>query len=358
MPPDVNATETPQRELQQLREEHVVLLELLTLDRAALRTFMAVAARTLIHVRALLARPVRESEPYLKKLALLRARYAQLLQRANALPLPTLARLFKDTLAALADPPADRTPSGDSLLPALVLIDAGFLTLTTIAARTGIALLAQRPRRRRGRLLTPAPRANESANVAEGQTPRLALALRQLCDRLTVEFGKRVDLSVIGLELVPEECASAIFDTLSQLLRNAIEHGIEAPAVRTAAGKSASGALLVEFRHRHGAQAELVFQDDGQGLDARHIVEAASAAGLIRRDTNAAPNPRQASALIFHAGVTTAKDGEGRGHGMRIVRENVQRLNGQIQVATKRGQFTRVRIRMPLDPAETLSAQA
>ncbi len=332
MPPDVNATETPQRELQQLREEHVVLLELLTLDRAALRTFMAVAARTLIHVRALLARPVRESEPYLKKLALLRARYAQLLQRANALPLPTLARLFKDTLAALADPPADRTPSGDSLLPALVLIDAGFLTLTTIAARTGIALLAQ--------------------------TPRLALALRQLCDRLTVEFGKRVDLSVIGLELVPEECASAIFDTLSQLLRNAIEHGIEAPAVRTAAGKSASGALLVEFRHRHGAQAELVFQDDGQGLDARHIVEAASAAGLIRRDTNAAPNPRQASALIFHAGVTTSKDGEGRGHGMRIVRENVQRLNGQIQVATKRGQFTRVRIRMPLDPAETLSAQA
>ncbi len=82
MPPDVSAAEAPQRELQQLREEHAVLLELLTLDRAALRTFMAVAARTLIHVRALLARPVRESEPYLKTLALLRARYGQLLQRA------------------------------------------------------------------------------------------------------------------------------------------------------------------------------------------------------------------------------------------------------------------------------------
>jgi signal transduction histidine kinase len=356
--PEAIAAEAPQRELQQLREEHAVLLELLTLDRTALRNFMAVAARTLIHVRALLARPARESDAYLKKLALLRARYSQLLQRSSALPLPTLARLFKDTLAALADPAAGQNPTGDSLLPALVLIDAGFLTLTTIAARTGIPLLARRPRRRRARLLTPPARTSQTASDVQSQTPQLALALRQLCDRLTVEFGKRVNLSIIGLERVSEEYASAIFDTLSQLLRNAIEHGIETPAVRTAAGKSASGALLVEFRCRHGAQAELVFQDDGQGLDARSIVQAASAAGLIRRETDAAPNPRQASTLIFHAGVTTAADGEGRGHGMRIVRENVQRLNGQIQVATKRGQFTRVRIRLPLEPAEAVSAQA
>jgi len=358
VPPDMNAAEAPQRELQQLREEHAVLLELLTLDRTALRTFMAVAARTLIHVRALLARPVRESEPYLKTLALLRARYAQLLQRAKALPLPTLARLFKETLAALADPPAGKSASGDDLLPALVLIDAGFLTLTTIAARTGIPLLAQRPRRRRSRLLTPPAGANHGASGAQGQAPRLALALRQLCDRLTVEFGKRVDLAIIGLEQVPEACTSAIFDILSQLLRNSIEHGIEMPAVRTATGKSASGALLVEFRCRHGAPAELVFQDDGQGLDAGSILQAASAAGLIHREADAPPDPRQASTLIFHAGVTTAQKSEGRGHGMRIVRENVQRLSGQIQVATKRGQFTRVRIRLPLEPAEILSAQA
>jgi signal transduction histidine kinase len=354
----MNAAEIPQRELQQLREEHAVLLELLTLDRTALRSFMAAAARSLIHVRALLARPARESGVYLKKLALLRARYAQLLQRAQALPLPTLARQFDDTLASLADPPAGQAPSGDDLLPALVLIDAGYLTLTTIAARTGIPLLAQRPRRRRARLLTaPAP-GSEPMAAAQNQTPRLALALRQLCDRLTVECGKRADLSIIGLEQVPEEFVSAVYDTLSQLLRNAIEHGIETPAARTAAGKSASGALLVEFRQRNSGQAELIIQDDGQGLDARSIVQAATAAGLIQREATSPPDPRQASTLIFHAGVTTAADGEGRGHGMRIVRDNVQRLHGQIQVATKRGQFTRVRIRLPLEPAEAISAQA
>ncbi len=352
----MSASEIPQRELQQLREEHAVLLELLTLDRTALRSFMAVAARTLIHVRALLARPAREPATYLKKLALLRARYAQLLQRANALPLPTLARQFRDTLVALADPPAKQAPSGDDLLPALVLIDSGYLTLTTIAARTGIPLLARRPRRRRGRLLTPPALGSEP--TAQNPTPRLALALRQLCDRLTIEFSKRVDLSIIGLEQVPEACFTAVYDTLSQLLRNAIEHGIEMPAVRTAAGKSATGALLVEFRPCNGGLAELVFQDDGQGLDAGSILQAASAAGLIQRDSTLPPDPRQASTLIFHAGVTTAADGEGRGQGMRIVRENVQRLKGQIQVATKRGQFTRVRIRLPLEPAEDVKAQA
>src|SRR5258708_2553315 len=101
-PSEMSASDIPQRELQQLREEHAVLLELLTLDRTALRSFMTVAARTLIHVRALLARPAREPGLYLKKLALLRSRYAQLLQRADALPLPTLARQFPATLAAAA----------------------------------------------------------------------------------------------------------------------------------------------------------------------------------------------------------------------------------------------------------------
>src|SRR5258707_13809729 len=97
-PSEMSASDTPQRELQQLREEHAVLLELLTLDRTALRTFMAVAARTLIHVRALLARPARESEPHLKKIALLRARHPQPLQGAHPLPLPTLPRPVKDTV--------------------------------------------------------------------------------------------------------------------------------------------------------------------------------------------------------------------------------------------------------------------
>ena len=141
---------------------------------------------------------------------------------------------------------------------------------------------------------------------------------------------------------------AAFYDMLSQMLRNAIEHGVEAPAQRRAAGKNPRGALLVEFQLRHGGQSELNFQDDGQGLDADRIIQVAVASGLVADDTSLEQNRRQASALIFHSGLSTAAEAAGRGLGMRILRDNVKRLHGQIQVATKRGLFTRLRIRLPM----------
>ena len=105
--------------------------------------------------------------------------------------------------------------------------------------------------------------------------------------------------------------------------------------------------MLVEFQWRHGGQSELNFQDDGQGLNAERIIQAAVASGLVADDTSFEQNRRQASALIFHAGLSTAAEATGRGLGMRILRDNVKRLRGQIQVATKRGLFTRIRIRLP-----------
>ena len=76
--------------------------------------------------------------------------------------------------------------------------------------------------------------------------------------------------------------------------------------------------------------------------------QVAVASGLIAEDTSLEQNRRQASALIFHSGLSTAAEPAGRGLGMRILRDNVKRLHGQIQVATKRALFTRLRIRLPL----------
>lgn len=345
-----------QRELQQLREEQALLLELLAVDQLGLRRFMAAAARTLTRVRTQLLRRAREPALFQKKLSRLRMLYGQLARQAAALPLPTLAQQFAGTLQALQIPAAAPPPSGDALLPALVCIDAGFLALTTIAERTGAPLVARRTAQRRNRSRrrvlrgTPGPTANP--------VPQLVLALQRLADRLAGEQGKRVDLSAIGLEHVPDDCAGAFFDVLSQLLRNAIEHGIETPAQRTAAGKTAQGRLRVELRERQGGRSELIFQDDGQGLNAERIVDVAIASGLIAANTTLAQDPRQASSLIFHAGLSTAANGSGRGLGLRIVRDNVKRLRGEIQVATKRGQFTRFRIRLPLALAAADSRSA
>ena len=337
----------PESELQHLRAEHGLLVDLLNVDRTKLRIFMTVAARALTRVRTQLHQRAREPDLFLKKLACLHTLYAQLHRQALGLSLMSLAQLFANTEQALATPSVT-TPSGDLLLPALVHIDAAFLALTTVAQRTGIPLVARRSRRRRTRqvksLTTSTPCAESSPTGS--QSPPFIVALQQLGERMAAELGKRIELTTVGLELVPDEYASAFFDMLSQMLRNAIEHGIETPAERSAKGKNVRGALLVEFKPR-GDQSELILQDDGQGLNVERIVHAAVSSGLINDDTTLAQDPRQASKLIFHPGLSTAANTSGRGLGMRIVRDNVKRLDGQIQVATKRGQFTRIRIRLP-----------
>ncbi len=340
-------------ELRQLRAERNLLAELLPLERSALANFMPMAARVMARVRQLLRQRAHESAQFAHKLARLQRLYERLRRRAAALPLSSLASLADDTLAALAPALADPARSGDTLLPVLERHDAVFLALATVAECSGIPLRTRRFLPGRVRLAAAA------RGSAPGEQPpsQLALALQQLADQLAAEQGKHVELTTIGLEKVPESQLTACYDMLSQMLRNSIEHGIEMPAQRRAAGKSTRGSLLVEFQWRHGGLSELNFQDDGQGLDADRIVQAAVANGLVTDDTSLEQNRRQASALIFRSGLSTAADAAGRGMGMRILRDNVKRLRGQIQVATKRGQFTRVRIRLPA-PADAALAPA
>lgn len=360
MLPEAEIAAGAQAELVRLRDENALLAELLQVDRIALRNFMAYAARTLTRVRALQQQRARQPEEFRRKLERLHSHYVQLLRRAMALSVPSLVRLFEQALQALGAPRAAGSRTGDALLPALVCIDEVFLTLTAIAQRSGVPLAARRAPRRRGRI--PGMGAADAPGAASGtNAPQLVLALQQLAAQLATAEGKSVELTTIGLDQVPEIHAAAFYDMLSQMLRNAIEHGIEMPAQRRAAGKSTQGILLVEFQPRHGGQSELVFQDDGQGLNTGRIIEAAVATGLIADDAVLEQDPRQASTLIFHAGLSTAADPAGRGLGMRILRDNVKRLQGQIQVATKRGQFTRIRVRLPTPTASAirpLAAQA
>jgi chemotaxis protein histidine kinase CheA len=344
--------DTGQRDVQQLREEHALLGELLRVERVSLTNFMAYAARTLARTRSQLQRRAREAEQFQNKLTRLHRLYARLLRRTAALPLPSLARLVEATAVALDAARSSGARTGDALLPALACIDSVFLALTSIAERTGVPLSAHRAARRRSRQRA----APTQGGKAGSQTSQLALALQQLCDQLSAAQGKLVQLTTIGLDQVPEIQVASFYDMLSQMLRNAIEYGIETPAQRRAAGKIARGTLLVEFQCRRGGQSELNFQDDGQGLDAERIVQVAIASGLIAEDSSLEQNRRQASALIFHSGLSTAADPAGRGAGMRILRDNVKRLRGQIQVATKRGLFTRLRIRLPLAAADETPA--
>jgi two-component system chemotaxis sensor kinase CheA len=104
---------------------------------------------------------------------------------------------------------------------------------------------------------------------------------------------------------------------------------------------------VVEFIDRGAQGFDLNMQDDGGGLDAEKISEVAVRLGLLSADAAKAVDPARLASVIFQPGVTTVKDPARRGLGLQIVRDHVQRLGGRIQVAAKRGQFTRYRLTFP-----------
>lgn len=139
-------------------------------------------------------------------------------------------------------------------------------------------------------------------------------------------------------------------DPLIHLLRNAVDHGIETPEIRRSAGKSETGTVRVAASHEDN-QVILVIEDDGAGIDSSLIAESALRKGIITAEEAGGMTEDEALRLIFRPGFSTAphiSDISGRGVGMDIVRNDIERINGMIDIETTRGQGTRFRIRLPL----------
>jgi len=354
---------SPGHELEQLRRERALLCELLAAQPESLSAFMALAVRRARRVRHTLHRRARQAEEFQDKLAMLDRQVRRLAAQSRSAALPTLAADFQHASELLRATARSSAPSGDELLPALAAIEAGLLSLALISARTGLSAEPASSRPEPGRRpRVRAPKAAHGSGSGSGlgaaaagnrsntEVPPLVQALTQLATRLAAEQGKQVELVISGFEQAPAELYGALYDVLAQLLRNAIEHGIESPARRLEADKNAAGTVRAAFSRR-AEQAELVFEDDGQGLQADLILQAGMDRGLINRDVPPAQSPQLASSLIFHADVSTAVQPAGRGQGMGIVRDHVKRMGGRIQVASKRERFTRIRIRLPLAAA-------
>ena len=178
--------------------------------------------------------------------------------------------------------------------------------------------------------------------------------MQRLTESLSQEHGKNVALEAKGLQDIPELWVPALFDVLAQLVRNAVEHGIESPAQRLAQGKPEQATLAVQFTPRASGGYELSVQDDGGGLDVQRIAQSAVRQGLLpAQGAQDIEGPRLVS-LIFQPGISTADPSAKRGQGLQIVREHVRRLDGAILALTKKGRYTRFQIELPaLAVAET-----
>ncbi len=161
--------------------------------------------------------------------------------------------------------------------------------------------------------------------------------------------GRSVELVLVGEDTeVDRTVIEQITDPLVHLIRNGIDHGIEAVEDRIAKGKPAKGTLRLEARHEAG-EVWIVLSDDGNGLDAEKILARARERGLI--NLNVEPSEKEIFDLIFEPGFSTAASVtniSGRGVGMDVVRQNITDLRGQIEVSSELGKGTTFSLRIPL----------
>jgi two-component system chemotaxis sensor kinase CheA len=165
----------------------------------------------------------------------------------------------------------------------------------------------------------------------------------------SVQLGKEIRLVVEGEETeLDRTVIEEIGDPLIHMLRNAADHGIEPPAERLAAGKPAAGTLRLRASHQGGCVV-IEIADDGRGLDPARIRAKAIERGLIPAD--AVLNDRDTLDLIFAPGFSTAEqvsDLSGRGVGMDVVRRNLERVRGKVEIESVPGRGTTFTITMPL----------
>ncbi|NBC49212.1 MAG: chemotaxis protein CheA [Gammaproteobacteria bacterium] len=162
------------------------------------------------------------------------------------------------------------------------------------------------------------------------------------------KLGKQIELATEGESTeLDKSLTERIIDPLTHLVRNSLDHGIESPDEREAAGKPRAGKLTLSARHQ-GGNIIIEVSDDGAGLSRERILAKARESGLNVSDTMSDDEVWQ---LIFAAGFSTAKevtDVSGRGVGMDVVKRNIQGMGGHVQIMSTPGQGTTIRIVLPL----------
>jgi two-component system chemotaxis sensor kinase CheA len=168
---------------------------------------------------------------------------------------------------------------------------------------------------------------------------------------LAKNLGKKVELSLNGKEVeLDKTIIEAIGDPLTHLVRNSVDHGIELPEDREKLGKNAIGKIILKAYHEAG-QVNIEICDDGKGLDGKKLAAAAVAKKLITEDQARMMSEKEKINLIFMPGFSTAEkvtDVSGRGVGMDVVKTNLDRLGGVIDIDSELGGGTTIRIKLPL----------
>lgn len=165
---------------------------------------------------------------------------------------------------------------------------------------------------------------------------------------LAGKLGKQVELTLVGSSTeLDKSLIERIIDPLTHLVRNSLDHGIELPEKRLAAGKNSVGNLILSAEHQ-GGNICIEVTDDGAGLNRERILAKAASQGLTVSENM---SDDEVAMLIFAPGFSTAEqvtDVSGRGVGMDVVKRNIQEMGGHVEIQSKQGTGTTIRILLPL----------
>lgn len=242
----------------------------------------------------------------------------------------------------------ERPPNGGDPGRAFEAVLAGEMRATEATARS----LSERLARDRRAIGAAVDELLEQTRLARMMPVSTVLDLfpRMVRD-LARNEGKEVEWSAHGRELdVDRRVLETIKDPLIHLVRNAIDHGIEPPDARAEAGKPVRGRVAVAVSLLEDARVEVSVEDDGRGMDPRRVRAAAVRSRLLPADAAEALGDDDTLDLVFRSGLSTSPvitDVSGHGLGLAIVREQVQRLEGEIRVATRPGAGTTVTMVLP-----------
>jgi len=368
---DITARVQAHRELEELRVQVQVqgeiLRSVLQMGAARFGAFIQKTDASMNAIGTVLKKPAREEAAFRNKLEEILNEVDRIRREAAVFRLSALesaARVFED---ALQDLRLRSGLSGSNFLPLAVKLDQMYGQFTLVKTLTAAAGPLQEPdaagqiepTTNGGTAIMEAP--NFTAAAAEPKPKSmpgahqaapagsLGSTLQALTEHVAQEHNKQVLLETSGLHLVPQKYVSMIKNVAIQLIRNAVMHGIEPPAVRKAAGKNVRGTLRLEFRTKD-ENFELLFEDDGCGLIPDQVRATAIARGVLTEDEAGRLRDREAIKLIFKSRFTTLAESPTdvrHGAGMSLVRRYVHEAGGKIALASLAGHETRFKIVLP-----------
>lgn len=320
-----------------------MLIEIMQVEPPVMQQYLRSACEGLETINRLLKEQSLSGEGMLQKVTNLYRIAHRLKGDGSALGLSGFSRGFhvlEDELDRLR---AQESISGEDLLPVTVRMRQLFNEIEVIQdavsrvsqIRGAVTIESPRPQ--------TSPDAHDHPIVVRWHNFAAAVAKRQ---------SKQVQFTYQGVQ--PAELPAKLLESVNtiviQLIRNAVVHGIEAPKARTQHSKPEYGRLVLNLSRLNDDAFEVSFRDDGQGISAETLREAAVRSGRLSAEVAAAMDPRKVVALIFEPGFSTvdrADEDGGRGAGLDAVKDIVSRLGGQIRLGTTPGEYCHFRIALP-----------